>query len=187
MKIFVVQNGSQWEHRIWRTLRDLGVDARLVENTSPLSDLSDMDGVVFSGGAALVGQGEAAALGNCGSYLDGFDGPVLGICAGQQFIALHFGGEVAPSKRPEFGEVMVSVEGGALFEGVPEEFKAWASHNDEVVSAPGFRLTASSEAVKWHAFEHESKPVFGTLFHPEVSHTECGEKIFENFLGVCKR
>ncbi len=187
MKVLVVQNGSQWEHRIWRRLRDLGVETALVPNTTPLDGLRDADGLVFSGGAALVGQGEAGILGNCSAYLDGFGGPVLGICAGQQLIATHFGGVVAPAKKPEFGEVQVKViESDDLFDGLPEKFAAWASHNDEVVSAPGFRLLASSESVKWHAFKHESKPVYGTLFHPEVEHTEHGEEIFKNFLRVCR-
>ena len=188
MKILVVQNGSQWEHRIWRTLRDLGVETSLVPNTTPSNELRETDGLVFSGGAALVGQGETNALVNCTAYLNEFEGPILGICAGQQFITLHYGGEVTQSKNPEFGRVELKVvEHNDLFEGLPDSFSVWASHNEEVKAAPEFKLLASSKAVKWHAFKHESKPVYGTLFHPEVEHTEHGEQILNNFLRVCKQ
>ncbi len=186
MKILVVQNGSQWEHRIWRVLRDLGVESRLVPNNTPFSGVEDADGLVLSGGALRIGEG--AAAGNCAEYLNLFRGPILGICAGQQFMAAHYGGLVAPAKTPEFGRVEITVrEADDLFEGLPEKFVAWASHNDEIVEAKGFRLLASSKDCKWHAFRHESLPRYGTLFHPEVQHTEHGEKIYENFVRVCKR
>jgi len=186
MKILVVQNGSQWEHRIWRVLRDLGVESRLVPNTTPVSELADADGLVLSGGALRIGEG--APAGNCAEYLDLFRGPILGICAGQQFMAVHYGGSVAPSKVPEFGRVEITIaEADGLFEGLPARFVAWASHNDEVVEAKGFRLLASSKDCKWHAFRHEKLPRYGTLFHPEVQHTEHGGKIYENFVRACKR
>ncbi|OIO28456.1 GMP synthase [Candidatus Micrarchaeota archaeon CG_4_10_14_0_2_um_filter_60_11] len=186
MKIPVVQNGSQWEHRIWRVLRDLGAESRLVPNATPFSELADSDGIVLSGGALRIGEG--APAGNCAEYLDRLECPILGICAGQQFIAAHYGGLVKPAKVPEFGRVDLIVrEPDGLFDGLPERFTVWASHNDEVVEAKGFRLLASSKDCEWHAFRHERLPRYGTLFHPEVQHTEHGEKIYGNFVKLCKQ
>ena len=34
---------------------------------------------------------------------------------------------------------------------------------------------------------HESKPLFGLQFHPEVEHTDNGYDIFQAFLDVCER
>ena len=188
MKVLVVDLGSQWTHRIWRTLRDLECESEIVSADVSLQKVKDADGLVLSGGAMRAGKGELDAAGNCGALLDEFEGGIFGVCYGQQFIALHFGGAVAPAAKPEYGPVKISVvDEDDLFRGLPREFKAWASHNDEIVSAPGFRLLASSADCKWHAFKHERKPIYGTLFHPEVQHTERGDEIYANFVKTLKR
>lgn len=183
----VVNFGSQWTHRIWRRLRDLGCETEIVDVNTPVEEL-DCDGIILSGGAVRLGLGEEEDVGHAHEYLDKFNGPILGICAGQQFIALHFGGETKPSENPEYGQVEIVVEKeNDLFKGVPKKFTAWASHNDDVISFPGFELLAKSTKGLNHAIKHEMKPIYGTLFHPEVEHTEHGEQIMRNFVEVCKR
>jgi GMP synthase (glutamine-hydrolysing) len=125
---------------------------------------------------------------NVASYLDSFGKPVLGLCAGHQFMAMHFGGKSAPAKHPEFGQVEIEVlEQNDLFREIPNTFTAWASHNDEVVECPGFKVLARSTDCKNQAMKHSSKPIYGIQFHPEVEHTQYGEKILENFVKVCER
>lgn len=189
MKVFVIDLGSQWGHRIWRTLRDLNCGVEMLPVTTPVKKIKEADALVFSGGALRLGKGEAATAGNCGAYLDEFEGGILGVCAGQQFIALHYGGKVKPARVPEFGKVEITVdERNDLFAGLPKKFIAWASHNDEVSVLPkGFKRLAHSKDCKNHAFKHEKRGLYGTLFHPEVAHTEFGEKIYENFLKACKK
>lgn len=188
LKVLIVDLGSQWTHRIWRTLRDLDCETAIIPATTPIKKVRDADGLVFSGGALRVGKGELIAAGNCDEYLNEFDGGIFGVCAGQQVIALHFGGSVAPAAKPEYGPVEITVkEEDDLFKGMPRKFKAWASHNDEIKKAPGFKLLASSADCKWHAFKHNAKPIYGTLFHPEVQHTERGDEIYANFLKALKR
>jgi len=190
MRIYVVDNGGQWTHREWRVLRDLGVDAKIVPNTTPLSDLADATGIVLSGGAPRVGLNDT--LGNCAEYIERAGVPILGICAGHQFIARHFGGGVAPGVTPEFGkmEITLTPEGPSspLLQGVPERSIVWESHNDEVAQMPdGFRLLASSPSCRVQAMEHATRPIYGLQFHPEVEHTQFGRRMFQNFVDVCKR
>ena len=191
MKILVADLGSQWGHKIYRVLRDLNVETKLIPVTAPLKELKDVDGFVFSGGALRMGKGESSEAGNCEKFMDFLDAkeiPFMGVCAGQQLIALHYGGKVAPAKVPEFGNVeLVVEEADDLFAGLPRRFVVWASHNDEVVEAKGFKILASSKDVKWHAFKHEKKKIYGTLFHPEVTHTQYGGKMYENFVKVCRK
>ena len=40
VRIFVIDNGGQWTHREWRTLRDLDVDTKIVPNTTPFQKIS---------------------------------------------------------------------------------------------------------------------------------------------------
>ena len=66
--IDVIDNGGQWTHREWRMLRYLGVDTQILPNSTPASELRELDGLILSGGAARVGL--TGELGNCGAYLD---------------------------------------------------------------------------------------------------------------------
>jgi len=188
MRVPVIDLGSQWTHRIWRTLRDLECDSEIMPPDVPFAKIADADGFVLSGGAVRIGGGEDSKIAKCHGIVEKFGKPIMGVCAGQQFLALHFGGKVAPAKMPEYGNVEITVaEPDDLFAGIPRKFAAWASHNDEIKEAPGFELLASSPACRWHAFKHEKKPIYGTLFHPEVVHTQHGEEIYANFVRVCRR
>tara|TARA_B100000809_G_scaffold11444_1_gene10716 strand:+ start:324 stop:935 length:612 start_codon:yes stop_codon:yes gene_type:complete len=144
--IDVIDNGGQWTHREWRMLRYLDVDTQILSNTTPLDELRELDGLVLSGGAARVGL--TGELGNCAAYL-GLDIPILGICAGHQFMAGFYGGRAREAPKPEFGAATIELLGGGgpLFAETPTSQTVWESHNDEVIEAPpGFRVTASSES-----------------------------------------
>ena len=96
------------------------------------------------GARARVGL--TGELGNCGEFLN-LKIPILGICAGHQFMARHYGGDCRAAPNPEFGpaEIELVGEGGVLFENTPIKQIVWESHNDEVHILPEkFTLTASS-------------------------------------------
>ncbi len=186
MKVYIIDNGGQWTHREYRVLRDLEIDVHIVPNTIEVEKLKDGDAIVLSGGAPSI-TNEVYKLGGLGRIVDEFQGPILGICAGHQFLAAHYGGSVERAEIPEFGPAEISIiRDHSLFEGFPKKFIGWESHNDEVKSAPGFILLASSENCKYQAMVHEKRPIFGVQFHPEVEHTENGTKLFENFLRFVK-
>ncbi|MCD6414899.1 MAG: GMP synthase subunit A [Candidatus Diapherotrites archaeon] len=188
MKILVVNLGGQWTHRIWRRLNYLGCESAIIEPDTPIEKLGDVDGLVLSGGAVRIGSGGEKIVKHVASYLDNLGKPIVGLCAGHQFMAIHFGGTSEPAKIPEYGQVEIEVlNENDLFKGIPKKFTAWASHNDEVTSAPGFEVLAKSRDCKIEAMRHKKMPLYGIQFHPEVEHTKYGEKIFENFVGVCKR
>lgn len=186
-RVFVVDNGGQWTHREWRVLKYLGADTAIVPNTTPFADLADLDGLVLSGGAPRIGL--TNELGACAEYLSKASYPILGICAGHQFMARHFGGEAAPGKVPEFGKTeMIVDKADGILAGVPQRSVVWESHNDEVTVVPDeFVVLAHSETCPVQAIAHRSRPLYGLQFHPEVEHTQHGKLMFENFLGICRR
>jgi len=187
VKIFVVDNGGQWTHREWRRLRDLGVETKIVPNNISFDELvkEDINGLVLSGGAPRIGLKET--LGNIDEYLDRAKFPILGICAGHQYMARFFGGVAKPSKKPEFGKIeLIVLKEDEIFKGVPKKSIVWESHNDEVAELPNsFICLAESESCKIQAMKHKSKPFYGLQFHPEVEHTEYGKLIFQNFVKIC--
>lgn len=187
MKIPVVDNGGQWTHREWRVLRDLGAESRIVPNTSTLEEL-DADGVVLSGGALSL-EGPSAALGRVGEWIDRAEVPVFAICVGHHFLARHYGGVVGRG-GPEFGSVDLAIDrpDHPLFAGLPDHLRAWANHNDQVVTPPpGWSVLAHSTACPVEAISHPTRPLWGVQFHPEVEHTEGGREMFRHFLEACRR
>jgi GMP synthase (glutamine-hydrolysing) len=186
MRILVVDNGGQWTHREWRVLRDLNVDSEIIPNSTPLDKIK-ADGLVLSGGAPRVGL-DQEKMGMCGEYIDKAGVPILGICAGHQFMATHLGGKAGPSKVPEFGKMMITVDDeDELFKGLPTEFVAWESHNDEVTELPSdFVALAHSDSCLIQAMKHTSKPLYGLQFHPEVEHTDSGYEMFQAFIDICQ-
>ncbi len=185
--IDVVDNGGQWTHREWRMLRYLGVDTKIIPNNTPVEELRNLDGLLLSGGAARVGL--TGELGNCGAYLE-LNIPILGICAGHQFMARYYGGDAREAPNPEFGAMEITLinGGGMLFSGTPEKQIVWESHNDEVFPLPkGFSITAKSDSCEVQGMENEEGTRFGLQFHPEVNDSEYGNEIMENFVNICKK
>jgi GMP synthase (glutamine-hydrolysing) len=168
-------------------LRYLGVDTQIIENTTPVEELRELDGLVLSGGAARIGL--SGNLGNCAEFLE-LEIPILGICAGHQFMARHYGGDARESPEPEYGAMSIFlVEGGGeIFANTGETQIVWESHNDEVHELPeGFFVTASSESCKIQGMENKVGDRFGLQFHPEVNDSEFGNEMFSNFVEVCRK
>lgn len=81
----------------------------------------------------------------------------------------------------EYGPIEVSLQQSALFEGLKDKLKVWASHGDIVTEVPkGFKLVASSENVI-EGIEDTKRMLYGVQFHPEVTDTEDDNLILKNF------
>jgi len=186
IKVFVVDNGGQWTHREYRVLKYLGVETEIIENTTPPEKIlkGGVDALVFSGGSPSISF-ELQKLGKLGDYIK-LGIPILGICAGAQFIGSYYGSKVGTANIPEYGKAEINiVEKDDLFLGLPDRFYAWENHNDEIKELPpDFELLASSKNCKIQAFRHKNKKIFGVQFHPEVENTEYGKEIFQNFLKI---
>jgi len=183
MKIYVVYNYGQYNHLIQRTLREIGVETKLIENTTPIDELKSLDGLVIGGGPSLE------RTGYCELYLRQLDIPIIGICLGHQLIAKVFGGEVGKGSVGGYSEVRIRIlEEDELFEGIPREIKVWASHMDEVKKLPeNFRILAESDICKIEAMRHDKKPIYSVQWHPEVYHSQYGVELYRNFVKICKK
>src|SRR2546430_3759742 len=105
-----------------------------------------------------------------------------------QLVAPLAGGKVTPSAEREYGRAEVTLRGtikDGLFAGFEPgaSITVWASHGDRIAEPPPrFRVTGVSANAPVAAMQHETKPIFGVLFHPEVAHTPRGGEILHNFL-----
>jgi GMP synthase (glutamine-hydrolysing) len=57
------------------------------------------------------------------------------------------------------------------------------SHGDQLTSLPpSFVTVAHTPTSPFTAIAHESKPIFGVQFHPEVSHSTKGKEVIGKFV-----
>ncbi len=183
--ILVVANMGQYNHRIYRSLKYLGVQAKLVQNTIALEEVAKESpkGIVIGGGQYLE------ASGNSGQIIREYQRelPILGICLGHQLMAKLFGGGVKTADIGEYAESEIIVdEEDVILKGLSPSFKAWVSHKDEISKLPtDFVKLAHSSTCEIEAMCHRNLPLYGVQFHPEVEHTPRGPDIFKNFLEIC--
>jgi GMP synthase (glutamine-hydrolysing) len=181
--VLVVDFGAQYAQLIARRVREARVYSEIVPHTMPVADMlaRNPKAIILSGGPSSV-YAEGAPGIDTAVFTAGV--PVFGMCYGFQLMAKGLGGEVAHTGAREYGRTPVSVtEPGTLLAGIPAEHKVWMSHGDSVAQAPeGFTVLASTDVTPVAAFEDVDRGLAGVQWHPEVLHSEHGQKVLEHFL-----
>ncbi|MEO5589809.1 MAG: glutamine-hydrolyzing GMP synthase [Gemmatimonadaceae bacterium] len=188
-RVLILDYGSQYTQLIARRVREARVYCEIHPPTRTIDWIREWNptGIILSGGPNSVYAEHAPGLDAAVLNV----APVLGICYGMQLMAHLNGAEVKRAGRREYGRAEVGVaDPGLLFDGFDsgENFSAWMSHGDHIEAPPaGFTTIATSSGNPVTAFRHESRPLYGVQFHPEVAHTPRGGEIISNFLfGICQ-
>ena len=182
--VLVVDFGAQYAQLIARRVREANVYSEIVPHTITAEEIAAKNpaGIVLSGGPSSVYEPGSPSL-DPGILELGI--PVLGICYGFQVMATQLGGEVANTGLREYGATAVRLtgDGGSLLGGQPVDQTTWMSHGDSVSKAPeGFTVLASSDSTPVAAFASDERRLYGVQWHPEVKHSEFGQRVLENFL-----
>lgn len=182
-RVLVVDFGAQYAQLIARRVREASVFSEIVASSVPVADLlaKQPAAIILSGGPSSVYADGAPAV---DPVLFDAGIPVFGICYGFQVMAKSLGGEVAKTGQREYGRTHLRIgEGGCLLAQLPAATTVWMSHGDAVVTAPsGFDVLASSDGAPVAAFEDPSRRLAGVQWHPEVLHSEHGQRVLEHFL-----
>jgi GMP synthase (glutamine-hydrolysing) len=161
-----------------RIVRKEGHSSRVRHYTDLVPrDLASTDGAILCG-TALADSGYLGRMERF-AWLPAFPGPVLGICAGMQVIALVHGGAV----REQAGIGMTGqeiVDPDPLLAG-RNRFEAYELHRLSVVPPDSFRILAVSPS-GGQVIRHRELPVYGVMFHPEVRN----EWLIRRFLAFCR-
>ncbi len=185
MKILVVNNHGQYNHRIYRSLHYLKIPSEIIPNSTSLEKIEEKDpaGIILGGGPSLERSG------NSSQYVNQLDYPILGICLGHQIMAKAYGAEVGAAGIESYAKIEINIlKENDIFQGLGPTMEVWASHKDEVRTLPEeFEVLATSSICDIEAMKHHKKPLYGIQFHPEVHHTQKGPQLFENFYEVCKK
>jgi len=185
--ILILDFGSQYNQLIARRIREFGVYAEILPFNASIDQILEKQpkGIILSGGPSSVFADDAALI---DKSLYELNIPVLGICYGMQLTAHLLGGKVKKGEKGEYGKADFSVlEQCSLFDGVPENSSVWMSHFDEVAELPEGFVKAGKSSVEIASIVNSEKNIYAVQFHPEVSHTDFGSQILENFVfKICK-
>merc|ERR1711939_618619 len=191
--ILILDFGSQYSHLITRRCRELKVYCEMLPCTTKLADVKwRPKGIILSGSPYSVYDADAPRV-DPAVFEAGV--PVLGICYGLQELGNFHGAQVETSDHREYGRAVISVvkhPNGSphmdkLFDGITEDMPVWMSHSDKLCSLPkDFSIIATTPSAPFAALAHNTKPIYGVQFHPEVTHSLRGKEVIGKFvLTIC--
>ena len=194
-RILILDFGSQYTQLIARRVREIGVFSEIRAWDMSEAEIREYNprGIILAGSPeSTTEEGSPRAP----EIVFNLGVPVFGICYGMQTMAMQMGGLVEGSNIREFGYAQVKAEGeSSLLKDIKDHIAddgsalldVWMSHGDKVTRMPeGFTLMASTPSCPIAGMYNEAKKFFGVQFHPEVTHTLQGKRIFEHFvLQLC--
>jgi len=186
--ILVLDFGSQYTQLIARRVRESNVYSEILPWDIDEKKIQSINpkGIILSGGPDSVTDSYTPRI---PQIIFDLNVPILGICYGMQTLAEQFGGQVISSELKEFGYSELKVKTDCvLFSNLDKTLNVWMSHGDQVQDLPdNFDLVAASTSAPIASMQHSTKPIYALQFHPEVTHTEDGKTILDNFIfKVCK-
>jgi len=194
-RILILDFGSQYTQLIARRVREAGVYSELYSWDITEQEIRDFKptGIILSGGPETTTAADAP---DANKVVFELGVQVLGICYGMQTMAMQLGGKVENADHHEYGYAKVRARGHtALLKDIEDETSAegyglldvWMSHGDHVIEMPeGFKLMASTDNAPIAGIADEERKFYGLQFHPEVTHTNQGQRIIERFVhGIC--
>ena len=185
-KIIILDFGSQTTQLIGRRVRELDTFCEILPYNKFPHDDPSVIGVILSGSPYSVYDPEAFKV-----DLSRIRGrlPILGICYGAQYMSYIYGGKVEPAGSREYGRAHLQSfeKQNPLFKDFVDQSQVWMSHGDTITEIPaGFRVIASTDKVKYAAYQADNEPLWGVQFHPEVFHSLQGKQLLQNFVvDIC--
>ncbi|MCX7875971.1 MAG: glutamine-hydrolyzing GMP synthase [Melioribacteraceae bacterium] len=186
-KILILDFGSQYTQLIARRIRESNVYSEIHSFEFPIDKIKEENpsGIILSGGPMSVYEEDSPKV---GKEIFELGIPILGICYGLQLMVVNNGGNVEPAIKREYGKTKITkTANDELLKNIPNDSIVWMSHGDYVTRLPeNFTITSKSENSPICSISNTQKKFYGVQFHPEVTHTEFGKQIINNFIfNIC--
>ncbi|KAL8452990.1 hypothetical protein Emag_002076 [Eimeria magna] len=202
--VLVLDFGSQVSRLIVRRLRTAGVFSELLACDAKAEDVAAVRpaAVILSGGPSSVyEEGAPHIRRDVWELLQQKKVPILGICYGLQELVFQLGGKVAGGGPREFGKTVITLcplppekllddapaaaaaaAAGAAAAASGQDWCVPAAHAPSPAAGDLFYGIEGPEVEVWmsHGDKVESLPP-AFVFHPEVAHTPCGQRLLSNF------
>lgn len=176
--LLVVDNGSIYTKQLTDFLIKKNI---LFEKQSPqnlrLDSLYTYDSFILSGrkkNEKKINEINSKIISHCIKN----NNKLLGICYGAEILALTLGGTIRKISTPQKGIESIQItKKNSICNKTIDVFE---SHSYEISKLPGFLVPiAKSMNCKNEIIQYEERPIFGTQFHPEMSHD--GNDLIEKF------
>jgi len=181
--VLVVDFGAQYAQLIARRVREARVFSEIVSHRITAAEVARRrpSALILSGGPKSVHVTGAPQL---DPQIYDLGIPILGICYGCQLIAQQLGGAVGRGEKGEYGRAQLTRHGdSSLLAGTESAFDVWMSHFDSVSQLPdGFVATAATTDAPIAVLENDRRKIWALQFHPEVVHTNNGQRVLQRFL-----
>ncbi|MGH3716794.1 MAG: aminodeoxychorismate/anthranilate synthase component II [Micromonosporaceae bacterium] len=188
-RVLVVDNYDSFVFNLVQYLGQLGAECVVRRN-----DEISVDEVAELGMAGVLlspGPGTPERAGVCVPLIQRYAGvlPILGVCLGQQAIAVAYGGVVAQAPELLHGKTsLVHHQGDGVLAGLPDPFTATRYHSLAVrpdTLPYEIEVTGRTESGVVMAMRHRELPLEGVQFHPESVLTQGGHQLLANWLAGC--
>ena len=184
MSVLVIDNYDSFTYNLVQYLGELGAEVTVVRN-----DVETVDELQAREPTRVIVSPGPCTPAEAGVSVDAIRRfaeartPVLGVCMGQQCLAVAFGGNVVRGDPIHGKSAQVEHDGRTIFSGLDSPFEAGRYHS--LVVDPDlpecFELSAWSGDIVM-GMRHRELPAEGVQFHPESVLTGEGKRILRNFL-----
>jgi anthranilate synthase/aminodeoxychorismate synthase-like glutamine amidotransferase len=183
-RTLVVDNYDSFTYNLVQYLGELGAEIDVVRN-----DAETVDELLAREPVRLIVSPGPCTPAEAGVSVEAIrrfaeaGTPVLGVCMGQQCLAVAFGGRVVRGEPIHGKSAQVEHDGRTIFRGLDSPFEAGRYHS--LVVDPD--LPDCLERSAWYgdavmAIRHTALPAEGVQFHPESVLTGDGKQLLRNFL-----
>ena len=181
--VLILDFGSQYTQLIARRIREENVFSEVVQCDIPLLDIIEKkpSALILSGGPSSIYDRDRP---NFDLNILNSKIPILGICYGLHLLVHHSGGKVDSTGKGEYGFAEVAFENDKnILKNMSLKSNVWMSHMDQVTRVPDdWKIFAKSSNGVIAGLVNKNQTRIATQFHPEVSHTEEGNILLNNFL-----
>jgi anthranilate synthase component II len=184
MRVLVIDNYDSFTYNLVQYLGELGAEIDVVRN-----DDESVDELLARDPARLIVSPGPCTPAEAGVSVEAIrrfaeaGTSVLGVCMGQQCLAVAFGGKVVRGDPIHGKSAQVEHDGRTIFRGLDSPFEAGRYHSLVVDPA----LPDCFERSAWFGdtvmgIRHTGLPAEGVQFHPESVLTGEGKQLLRNFL-----
>lgn len=181
--VLIIDFGSPYNQMLTRKIRELGVYTELHQHTITESEIKKLNprAIILSGGPYYVNDKNKYRV---EQTIFELDIPILGICYGNQLIVEQFGGQIAHKNDRTYEETTIEFSSNSKLNlDLPAEQQVLQSIGDSIERMPAkFIVDAKNDQEEILAISHETKPIYGVQFYPEVDASEHGIELLKNFL-----
>lgn len=184
--VYIIDNYDSFTYNLVHSLRSIPAEVRIGLNDKlTVREILDANpiGLIIS-----PGPGTPQASGRLPELVAELVGrvPMLGVCLGQQMIAVHFGGRLCSAIQIVHGKASsVYHDGQGVFRGIPSPAEAGRYHSlavDELSLPDCLTVTARTEDGELMGLRHRELPIETVQFHPESILTPYGDIMLKNFV-----